>query len=263
MIQFPNIDPVIFHIAGPISVKWYSLAYIVGLILGYLYFKWIDKKFKIFAFKESQIDSLLTHIVFGIIIGGRLGYVVLYDPGMFIHDTFNVINTLQGGMSFHGGLIGFCIATYIFCRNNQVNFLTILDISSCLACIPIFFARLANFINAELYGRITDAPWGVVFPTGGPIARHPSQIYEAIAEGLILFVLQNYWLFKKKFIKPGFMAASFAIFYGTSRFFIEFFREADVHIGYFFNLFSIGQFYCLLLIAVGLYLLNKSNRAKV
>lgn len=259
MIKFPNIDPIIFTL-GPLNIRWYSLAYICGIILGYLYLKWIDKKYKIFSFTNIQIDSLFTHIVIGIIVGGRLGYVLFYEPLMFVNNPINVINTLQGGMSFHGGLIGYCIAAYIFCKKNQIPYLKLLDISSCIASIGIFFGRIANFINAELYGKVTTLPLGVIFPTAGPYARHPSQIYEAFTEGILLFLLQNFFLYKRKYKQIGFLSASFLLFYGSTRLIIEFFREADIHIGYFFNLFTIGQFYCLVMIGLGIYLLNLSKK---
>ena len=260
MIQFPNIDPVIFHIYGPIALRWYSLAYIVGLLAGYSYFKHIDKKYKIFNFKNEQIDSLLAYVVFGIILGGRVGYVLFYKPQMFIDDPGNVLNTLQGGMSFHGGLIGFAIATYIFAKKNNVIFLKLLDILSCLASIVIFFGRIANFINAELFGRVTTMPWGVIFPNGGIFPRHPSQIYEALTEGLLLFLIQNYLLRKKYYRKTGLLSASFGFFYGSMRFIIEFFREPDSHIGYFFEIFNIGQFYCLIMIIISIFIYRYSNK---
>jgi len=261
MINFPNIDPVIFSI-GPLDIRWYSLAYIAGILIGLEYFKWIDKKFEIFNLNTKQIDTALTYIIIGVILGGRLGYVILYEPYMFINDPINVLNTLQGGMSFHGGLIGYCLACYIFCRSNKINLIKFVDISSCLVSFAIFFGRIANFINSELYGRVTDVPWGVIFPNGGPLPRHPSQIYEAISEGIILLLLQNFWLFRKKFKHPGFLSASFAIFYGVSRIVVEFFREPDAHIGYIYNYFSIGQIYSAIMVAIGLCLYVYSRKSK-
>ncbi|MEQ9116157.1 MAG: prolipoprotein diacylglyceryl transferase [Rickettsiales bacterium] len=261
MFKYPNIDPVLLSI-GPIEIKWYSIAYIAGVLVGLVYLKWLDKKLRIFNFSDKQIDSLIAHVVLGIIIGGRLGYVLLYEPLMFFNDPLNVLNTLQGGMSFHGGLVGYCLACYIFCKKNKCQFIKLVDISSCLASIGIFFGRIANFINSELYGRITDSPLGVIFPNGGPFPRHPSQIYEAILEGICLFLIQNYWLYKGKYKQPGFLSASFAIFYGLSRIFVEFFREPDSHIGYIYNYFSIGQIYSMLMIGVGIYLYTYSKKSK-
>ncbi len=263
MLKFPDIDPVIFHIYGPISLRWYSLAYITGLVVGYFYFKHIDKKYKIFGLASEKVDSLLAYIVFGIILGGRLGYVILYNPKMFLYDPINILNTLQGGMSFHGGLVGFCISTYIFARKNNIIFLKLLDILSCLASIVIFFGRIANFINAELFGRVTNMPWGIIFPGGGPIPRHPSQLYEALTEGLILFLIQNYLLHKKQYKKTGLLSASFGFFYGAMRFIIEFFREPDGHIGYFFDIFNIGQFYCLIMIIISFFIYRHSQKLSV
>ena len=255
-----NLDPVLIDF-GVIQIKWYSLSYILGIILGWIYaFKIINfetnNKSNFIPIKRSQFDDLIIYLVIGIIFGGRLGYVVFYNPEYYFYNFFEIFKIWKGGMSFHGGLIGVIISVLVFSKNIKINFLKFTDIISCVSPIGIFLGRIANFINAELYGKTSNAPWAVIFPNAGNIARHPSQIYEAILEGLILFILINYFALKKKLLfKAGYVSGLFLIFYSVLRIFSEKYREPDMHIGYLFNYFSLGTVLSLITLSAGLLLL--------
>ncbi len=237
-ILFPQIDPVVMQI-GPLAIRWYGIAYAVGIIISlYLLqklslYRW--QKFQtIPALKSKQIDSLSIYIIIGIVLGGRLGFVIFYRPEWFITRPFMVLNTLEGGMSFHGGLIGLAIALLLFCHRNKISFLPLSDLLCCVAPIGLFFGRCANFINGELYGRITTVEWGVIFPHAGDIPRHPSQLYEAITEGILLFIILMTLFFKTKIsLKKGALTGYFMIGYGMCRIAVEEYREPDLHIGVF------------------------------
>ena len=239
-----NIDPTFIDI-GFIEIRWYSIAYIVGIIFGFIYAKRIIKslliKYNFLKVSEKNIDESIIYLVLGIIIGGRLGYVFFYDFIYYFKNFPEIYMVWKGGMSFHGGLLGVIIACFIFGKIKKIYFLDITDIISCVAPIGIFFGRIANFINGELYGKVSHLPWSVIFPYGGNIARHPSQIYEAILEGVVLFILINFFALKKKLLlKTGYVSSLFLISYSILRIFSENFREPDEHLGYFFNYFSMG-----------------------
>ncbi len=226
-MQFPNIDPNAFIIFG-LEIKWYGVSYAVGLLISLFYSKFLSKKYKLLD--ENIIDDLFIWSAIGIIIGGRLGYVFFYvkDFPNYIEIIFNI---RQGGMSFHGGLIGVIVANFLLSKKKQTNFLANMDIIACCAPTGIFLGRIANFINSELWGKTTTLPWGIVFPNGGDLPRHPSQIYEAILEGLILFLIMNY-VYRKSSSQYGLTSCYFLIFYGFFRIFVEFYREPDSHLGY-------------------------------
>ncbi|MDC0052148.1 prolipoprotein diacylglyceryl transferase, partial [bacterium] len=232
-----NFDPVLVDL-GFIQIKWYSLAYILGIILGWVFAIKIIKKTQNNKYNFTQVvkedfDDLVIYLVFGIILGGRLGYVFFYNLEYYSHNYLEILKLWQGGMSFHGGLLGVIISIYIFSIKKNINFFKISDIVSCVAPIGIFLVRIANFINGELYGKVTSVAWGVVFKNGGNVTRHPSQIYEAILEGAILFIIINYLAFGKKLIfKTGYISVFFLISYSVLRIFAEFFREPDNHLGY-------------------------------
>ena len=197
-----NFDPVLIDL-GFFQIKWYSIAYIMGIILGWVYAIKIIKKTKndtqnFVSIKRSDFDDLIIYLVLGIILGGRLGYVIFYNLEYYIQNSFEIFKLWQGGMSFHGGLLGVIVAIFIFSKNKDTNFFKYSDIVACVAPIGIFLGRIANFINGELFGKISTLPWAVISPNGGNIARHPSQIYEAILEGLLLFILINFLALKKK-----------------------------------------------------------------
>ena len=232
-----NFDPVAFQIFS-LEIRWYSLSYIVGIMLGWLYCKKLlikdEKLLKLF-------DDFITYLIIGIIVGGRLGYVIFYNPTYYSKNLLEIFMIWNGGMSFHGGVLGTMFATYIFSKKNNIDSFLLLDLIAMSAPIGIFLGRISNFINSELYGRQTDIYWSVVFEKIDNLSRHPSQIYEAFFEGIILFILLNF-IFKKNLYKsPGLVSALFLIFYSTFRFFIEFTREPDIQIGYILFNITLGQ----------------------
>ena len=252
-----NFNPVAFEIFS-LEIRWYSLAYIFGIIFG-----WYFCKKKIIKDEKllSLFDDLVTYLIIGIFLGGRLGYIFFYNPEYYLNNFYEIFKIWNGGMSFHGGLIGVIIATFIFCKQHKINHYIFLDAISIVAPIGIFFGRIANFLNSELIGRETDVFWSVKFLTIDNISRHPSQIYEAIFEGLILFLILSYFSKKEFFKKPGLISSLFIIFYSFFRFILEFFREPDNHIGLLVYNLTLGQFISILFLISGivLYLLKKNE----
>jgi len=255
-----NFDPV-FVSFGIFEVRWYSLAYILGIVLGWLYANKIIKltktnKYNFNQIEESQFSDLIIYLVIGIIVGGRIGYVFFYNFEYYSQNILEIFKIWQGGMSFHGGLLGVIISTIFFSKGEKIKFFKIADIISCVAPIGIFLGRLANFINGELYGKISNLPWAVIFPNAGNISRHPSQIYEAILEGLILFIIINYFALKKKLLfKAGYISGLFLILYSIFRIISENFREPDVHLGYFFEYFSMGSMLSFIAFLAGCFII--------
>jgi len=252
-----NFDPVAFNFLS-LEINWYSIAYILGVVLGWIYCK---KK----LIKDKKIlnlfDDLIAYIIFGIIIGGRLGYVLIYNLKYYLENISEVFMIWNGGMSFHGGLIGVIIATLLFSKKHKINTYIFLDLISLTAPIGIFFGRIANFINSELYGKETDVFWSVKFLAIDNISRHPSQIYEAILEGVILFILLNYIVKKNIFSKAGVISSLFLIFYSIFRFLAEFYRVPDSQIGYIVFDLSLGQLVSIIFFTFGIYLFFKKNNA--
>ena len=250
-----NFDPVAFEFLT-FEVRWYSLSYIAGIVLAWIYIKK-------FILKETEyskyIDDLISYVIIGVIIGGRLGYVILYNFEYYISNPLEILMIWTGGMSFHGGVLGVIISTYLFCKKNKLSTFYFLDIISLSAPIGIFLGRIANFINSELYGTRTDFFLAVIFEKVDTVSRHPSQLYEAFFEGIILFILLNF--IYKKYInyKPGVLSALFLIFYSIFRFIIEFTREPDAHIGLVFMELSQGQVMSILFFVVGLIILKIKN----
>jgi len=239
-----NFDPVFIDL-GVFQIRWYSVAYIVGIILGWIYaikiIKKMASKHNFTPFRPADFDDLIIYLILGIILGGRLGYVIFYNFEYYSKNFFEILKLWEGGMSFHGGLLGVIIATIIFSKIKRINFFYFTDIICCVAPIGLFLGRLANFINGELFGKISILPWAIIFPHGGNISRHPSQIYEAILEGIVLFILINFFALKKQLLlKAGYVSGLFLIFYSIARIIGENFREPDKHLGYFFNYFSMG-----------------------
>ena len=232
-----NFDPVAFNIFS-LEIRWYSLSYIFGLVIGWYYCKKITSD----KFISNIFDDFISYLVIAIIIGGRLGYVILYNPTYYLKNPIEILMIWNGGMSFHGALIGIIIASYIFGNKKNINNFIFLDLVAISAPIGIFFGRISNFINSELYGRSTDIFWSVKFIKIDQLTRHPSQIYEAIFEGIILFIILNLF-FKKLENRPGLISSFFLIFYSFFRFFIEFTREADSQIGYLIFNLTMGQIY--------------------
>jgi len=255
-----NFDPVLIDF-GLFQIRWYSIAYILGIIIGWVYANKIinttsRNQYNFEPIKTSAFDNLIIYLVLGIILGGRLGYVFFYNFEYYSQNFLEIFKIWQGGMSFHGGLLGVIIAIYIFSKNKKTDFFKFTDIVSCVAPIGIFLGRIANFINGELYGKISTVPWAVIFPNGGNISRHPSQIYEAILEGVVLFILINYFALKKNLLlKTGYISGLFLILYSILRIFSENFREPDMHLGYFFNYFSMGVMLSSITFLVGCFII--------
>lgn len=250
-LPFPDIDPVAFAI-GPVVIRWYALAYIAGFIGGLYAIKRFLTKYPSPHFSREQMDDLLTWVIIGVIIGGRLGYVLFYNFEFYISHPFEALKIWQGGMSFHGGLIGVITAMTLFAWKNTIPFFSLADRVAVVTPIGLFFGRIANFINGELVGRPTDMPWGMVF-YDGDIARHPSQIYQATTEGLVLFAImiiaqKNASLRAQR----GTLSGLFLIGYGIQRFFVEFTREPDAQLGYLIYHLSMGQLLCIPMVLAGL-----------
>ena len=250
-----NFDPVAFQIFS-FEIRWYSLAYIFGIIFGWFYCK---KK----LIKDEKLlnlfDDLVTYIIIGIILGGRLGYIIFYNLEYYLDNFSEILMIWNGGMSFHGGLIGVILATAIFSKKHKINSYIFLDLIALVAPIGLFLGRIANFINSELYGRETDVLWSVKFVTIDNISRHPSQIYEAIFEGLILFFLLNHFSKKDGFNNPGLISSMFLIFYSFFRFILEFFRVPDSQIGYLAYQLTLGQFISIVFFFLGIFLYLKNK----
>ncbi len=259
-IPFPSVDPVAFQI-GWLIVRWYSLAYILGLIGAWLLARHMsDKSHSVFT--RLKIDDFLMWATLGVVIGGRLGYVLFYNLSYFMEFPVQILAVWQGGMSFHGGLLGVIAATLLFARKKQIPVLSMGDILVCVAPIGLFLGRMANFMNGELFGRITHAvPWGVVFPMGGPEPRHPSQLYEALTEGVLLFIMLNavWWFMPRYRERQGFLTGLFFILYGVGRFALEFFREPDAHLGFIMAQLTMGQILCIPMILFGCWLIMHSS----
>ncbi|MCI5149662.1 MAG: prolipoprotein diacylglyceryl transferase [Candidatus Electrothrix sp. MAN1_4] len=262
MLTFPQIDPILFSI-GPLHVRWYGLMYIIGFLACYLLVSYQAKKFKWDQLIEHQ-DNLNIAIIAGVILGARLGYVLFYNLPYFLHHPLEIFATWQGGMSFHGGALGVVIALAVYSRRHQLDPWKVLDIYTVTAPIGLGFGRIGNFINGELYGRTTEVPWGMVFPHGGALPRHPSQLYEAVLEGAVLFIIL--WSLKgrpwqigqdgrqMKNWPHGSIAALFAIFYGVFRYTVEFVREPDAHLGTVFLGMTMGQILSVALVGLGISL---------
>ena len=253
-----NFDPVAFQIMS-FEIRWYSLAYIAGIIIGWLLCK------KVLIQKSDineKFDDYITYLVIGIIIGGRLGYIIFYNFSYYINNFFDIFKVWEGGMSFHGGLIGIIIASILFTKKHNQDSFLYMDLVSLVAPIGIFFGRLANFINSELYGTPTDIPWAVTFIQVDNLSRHPSQLYEAILEGIILFIILMYFKNKDYLKKPGLISGLFLIFYSIFRFFIEFVRVPDEQLGYLIFELSMGQIISLIFFVIGIILFYLKNENK-
>ena len=253
-----NFDPVAIQIFT-FEIRWYSLAYIIGILCGWI----LSKKVFILDLNiKDKFDDFITFLILGIIIGGRLGYVLFYNFDYYSDNPTDIFKIWQGGMSFHGGLIGVIIASILFSKKNNQNAFNYLDIVSLVAPIGIFFGRLANFINSELYGIETKMPWGVKFVQVDSLFRHPSQIYEAIFEGIILFFILIYFR-RKGFMKiPGYISGLFLIFYSIFRFLIEFLRAPDEQLGYLIFSLTMGQIISLIFLIIGIYLIINKYEIK-
>ncbi len=255
-IPFPAIDPVLIQL-GPLSIRWYSLAYIAGFLLGWMYIKRLLLRQNLWSPKApmtvEQSDDFLLWTAVGVILGGRIGYSLFYNFSYYAENPLDILKVWEGGMSFHGGLLGVIIAIYIYCRRNKLNYLSVMDLVAAAVPIGLFFGRIANFINGELFGRVTDVPWAVIFPRGGPDPRHASQIYEALLEGLLMFFVLKLLIQKFKILHhPGMASGVFLAGYGLSRIFVEFFRMPDAQLGYFFGFITMGMILSVPMVLFGL-----------
>jgi phosphatidylglycerol---prolipoprotein diacylglyceryl transferase len=263
VIPFPAIDPVLISI-GPFAVRWYALAYIVGILLGWLYARIILRSEKLWGgpapITVRDFDDFVLWVTLGIILGGRIGYVLFYNPGYFAAHPLESLQLWKGGMSFHGGFVGCVLAVVLFARRRGLSILSLGDITCAAGTIGIFLGRIANFINGELWGRPSDLPWAMIFPTGGPQPRHPSQLYEASLEGLALFVVLGLLIRAGALRRPGFILGAFAFGYGLARSICELFREPDVQIGYLWGGLTMGMLLSLPLILTGIALMTMPRR---
>ena len=255
-----DLDPVLINF-GFFEIRWYSLAYMLGVLIGW----WIAKKIilfkvknRIIVFDVKKFDDLISYIIISIILGGRLGYIVFYNSSYYFNNPLDIFKIWKGGMSFHGALIGVILGTFLFAKKIKINLFFFLDVIASVAPIGIFFGRIANFINGELYGKPSNVFWSVIFPKVDKISRHPSQLYEALLEGIILLIILISVVYNKK-TKTGVVSALFMIFYGFFRIIAEQFREPDIQVGYLFNLFTMGSVLSFSMILIGLFILKKAT----
>jgi phosphatidylglycerol---prolipoprotein diacylglyceryl transferase len=250
-MKYPNIDPVLVNIWGPLQIRWYGLMYVIGFVIAFLIVNSASKR-RGNGLSRMEIEDLFAYSIAGLIIGARVGYCIIYDFSYYMTRPLEFIMPWKGGMSFHGGLVGLLLAGYIFAKRRNKNFMMLADMGALSAPPGLFFGRIGNFINGELYGRITDVPWGMVFPGGGQQPRHPSQLYEASLEGFILFIIVYGLSYKTKV--HGMILSAFLFFYGLFRFILEFFRQPDIQKGFVIGPFSMGQVLCFMMMGLGVYI---------
>lgn len=248
MLQLPSIDPVIVQL-GPFALRWYGVMYLIGFLIGFLVIRHLSEKRQLPLNRDGQSD-LLFYCVLGVILGGRLGYVLFYNAGYYLQHPLQIFSVWEGGMSFHGGLLGVVVAAVLFAWRRKLPVLLLGDILVTASALGLGLGRIGNFINGELWGRVTSVPWGMVFPAAGPEPRHPSQLYEAILEGLVLFAIL-WWLHRRK-AAHGVPFFSFFLLYGSFRFVIEFFRQPDDHLGFLWAGATMGQMLCLPMVLIGI-----------
>lgn len=264
-MQFPNIDPVAFSF-GFMVVRWYSLAYIAGILLGWWYVgKLIRRTEQVTgsaAMSLKELEDVVSWAIGGVVLGGRLGYVLFYQPEFYLEHPEKILHVWEGGMSFHGGFLGVVLATLWFCKKRGLQFFRVIDMFACATPIGLFFGRLANFVNGELFGRATTVPWGIIFPHGGDLPRHPSQLYEAVLEGLLLFAVLALMAWRSRALAyPRMISGAFLIGYGLSRIIVEFFREPDVQLGFLFGgWLTMGMLLSVPMVLLGIYLIWLSRR---
>jgi phosphatidylglycerol---prolipoprotein diacylglyceryl transferase len=255
VIPFPAFDPVLVHF-GPFVIRWYALAYIVGILAGWFYARAIIRNNKLWGgpapLTVIDYDDFVLWVTLGIILGGRIGYVLFYNPAYFAAYPAEIVQLWKGGMSFHGGFLGCVAAVALFSHRRGIPFLSLGDLTCAAGPIGLFLGRIANFVNGELWGRVTDVPWAVVFPNGGPLPRHPSQLYEATLEGLVLFVVLALLVRAGALKRPGTIIGAFAIGYGVARVFCELFREPDVQLGFLWRGLTMGMLLSVPLILAGI-----------
>jgi phosphatidylglycerol:prolipoprotein diacylglycerol transferase len=264
-IPFPDFDPIALQI-GPIAIRWYALAYVAGLFGGLFYAKRLASNDALWGTRHRpttpDLDDLLLWATLGVIAGGRLAYVVFYQPGYYLAKPIEALSIWSGGMSFHGGLAGAALAMYLFARKRNLPFLAVADVVATVAPLGLLLGRIANFVNGELWGRVTTMPWGVIFPNGGPLPRHPSQLYEAATEGLLLLIVLWIAVSRGAYRRPGLVTGLFGAGYAIGRIFCEFFREPDPQLGFLVGGFAtMGMLLSLPMLALGLWLIARARAA--
>lgn len=256
-IPFPAIDPVLVHL-GPFAIRWYALAYITGIVLGWTLVRRLIRR-PGWTIDAEAVDDLVLYVTLGIILGGRIGYVLFYQLGWYLSHPLDVLEVWRGGMSFHGGLIGVLTASVLFCWRRGVSFLEVTDLLASVCPLGLFLGRLANFVNGELWGRPADVPWAMVFPNAGPLPRHPSQLYEATLEGLVLLALVQWLAWRPRdFAQRGRVGGVFLAGYAVARTFCEQFREPDAQLGFLVGGLTMGQLLSLPMLLVGVYAVVRS-----
>ncbi len=267
VIPYPVINPIAFHF-GPVEVRWYGLAYMAGILLGWLYARSLVSRNNLWNGKSPiavhQIDDFLLWITLGIVVGGRLGFVLFYEPSFYFAHPIQILEVWGGGMSFHGGLLGVILAVYFFSRRHRINPLSLGDVAAASTPFGLFFGRIANFINGEVYGRVTDVPWAMVFPNGGPLPRHPSQLYEASLEGIVLFLILRLATHKFHTLqRPGLTFGLFLVFYGIFRSSVEFVRQPNVGNAFNIGFLTAGIVYSIPMIILGAWLIWRAMHKPV
>ena len=261
-LPFPNIDPVLIEI-GPIAIRWYSLAYMAGILLGWVLVKRLNESRKILS--EKALEDIVVWAVMGVVLGGRIGYVLFYQLDYFLEHPAYIFRVWEGGMSFHGGFLGVLLAMYLFTRKYAPGaFMRVMDMCAVAAPIGLFFGRIANFINGELYGRVTDVPWAIIFPhSGDGMPRHPSQLYEAVLEGAVLFAVSMFLAFRTSSLdKTGTLSGVFLIGYGVSRLLVELVREPDVQLGTLALGLTMGQWLSIPMVLLGIWLIARAQKTR-
>ncbi len=251
MLNYPNINPTIITL-GPLQIRWYGVMYIIGFMASYFLVKYQIRKKRVDI--DINLDNLFLFLIIGLIVGARLGYIIFYNLPFYLSNPLKLFSIWEGGMSFHGGLIGVIFSGLLYVRKHRVNFWEFADLIIVTAPIGLGLGRLGNFINAELYGRVTNLPWGMIFPSGGDLPRHPSQLYEFFLEGVLLFLIL--WWIKDFHLKRGTLFCLFLLLYSIFRFFVEFFREPDPQLGLIFSFLSMGQILSVLMGIGGLVLFH-------
>lgn len=260
-MQAFDIDPVIFHL-GPLQVRWYGLMYVIGFWIGSSLLTHLSMK-GFFKIPKEKVDNFVVLLILSMFLGARLTYVFVYNWDYYQHNFLELFSVWKGGLSFHGAILGFCTMMYFYAKKQKLHFLQVSDALAFAGTPGLFFGRIGNFINGELWGRVTDVPWAMIFnnPQAGPYPRHPSQLYEALLEGLILFLI--IFFLQKKVKIHGILSATFMIGYGIFRFIVEFFREPDAQLGYYFGYFTMGQILCFMMIVIGGFILVYAKKKKI
>jgi phosphatidylglycerol---prolipoprotein diacylglyceryl transferase len=256
MIAYPEIDPILVEI-GPLAVRWYGVMYSLAFIFGWPLLKIRAKRLKS-NLTEEALGDLLVWVLLGVVLGGRLGYALFYQPDFYLANPLAILRVWEGGMAFHGGLLGVVVSCCVFARRNKISCSLLVDLLVPIVPLGLLLGRIGNFINGELWGRVTDVPWGMVFPDAGYLPRHPSQLYEAALEGILLFAVL--WWLGRKVRLPGFLFGVFILGYGMCRFIVEFFREPDLHMGFLSLGMTMGQWLSLPMVIVGIGFLLYSRR---